>query len=517
MPLALRRDRSRLHRPGHRRRASPARPATAAASGDDAEQRDEGGAAADVLGRSGHRFGSARFGGGNQAISGCRPSTVEASCTRFRRPATRRAATYHIAYQVVGNGPIDLVFVPGFVSNVEHGWEDPPSRSFYRAPGVVRAPDPVRQARHRHVGSRGAATAADARGAHGRRARGAWTPPGRSARRSVGVSRAVPMSLLFAATYPERTAALVLVGTFARIAWAPDYPLGARAGRVGRAAGADGRAAGARASCSAPSRSRSPRIRRRVEWWARFQRAGVQSRGGGGADAHGLRDRRAHDPAGDPRADAGPPPQRGSPGAASSTPRYLAAPHPGRQVRRAARRRTTCFFAGDADADPRRDRGVPHRRAPRRASPTASSRPSCSPTSSARPSGPRSSATRAGATLLDAPRRACARRQLERFRGREVDTAGDGFFATFDGPARAIRCAAGDPRSASAPLGLEVRAGLHTGECEVIGDEGRRHRRPHRRARRGAGRRRRGARVEHGQGPGRRLGDRRSPTAARMR
>jgi class 3 adenylate cyclase len=62
------------------------------------------------------------------------------------------------------------------------------------------------------------------------------------------------------------------------------------------------------------------------------------------------------------------------------------------------------------------------------------------------------------------------RRELQRFRGREIDTAGDGFFAAFDGPARAIRCAkavVGD----SANLGVEVRAGLHTGECEILGDK----------------------------------------------
>jgi class 3 adenylate cyclase len=61
-----------------------------------------------------------------------------------------------------------------------------------------------------------------------------------------------------------------------------------------------------------------------------------------------------------------------------------------------------------------------------------------------------------------------ARRQLERFRGREVDSAGDGFFAAFDGPARAIRCAEAI-RDGARPLGLEVRAGVHTGECEVMG------------------------------------------------
>ncbi len=62
------------------------------------------------------------------------------------------------------------------------------------------------------------------------------------------------------------------------------------------------------------------------------------------------------------------------------------------------------------------------------------------------------------------------RGELQRFRGREIDTAGDGFFAAFDGPARAVRCACavGD---AVRPLGIELRAGVHTGECEVMGDK----------------------------------------------
>jgi class 3 adenylate cyclase len=62
------------------------------------------------------------------------------------------------------------------------------------------------------------------------------------------------------------------------------------------------------------------------------------------------------------------------------------------------------------------------------------------------------------------------RRQLDRFDGREIDTAGDGFFATFDGPAKAIRCGRAIIESASA-LDLEVRAGLHTGEVEILGDK----------------------------------------------
>lgn len=58
------------------------------------------------------------------------------------------------------------------------------------------------------------------------------------------------------------------------------------------------------------------------------------------------------------------------------------------------------------------------------------------------------------------------RRELLRFRGREIDTAGDGFFATFDGPARAIRCACAIA-DGMRELGLPIRAGLHTGECEM--------------------------------------------------
>jgi class 3 adenylate cyclase len=71
--------------------------------------------------------------------------------------------------------------------------------------------------------------------------------------------------------------------------------------------------------------------------------------------------------------------------------------------------------------------------------------------------------------LLDA-HDAVVRSQLSRFRGREVNTSGDGFLAMFDGPQRAIRCAMAI-RDAVQALGIQVRAGLHTGECEVRGDD----------------------------------------------
>src|SRR5262249_34915161 len=66
---------------------------------------------------------------------------------------------------------------------------------------------------------------------------------------------------------------------------------------------------------------------------------------------------------------------------------------------------------------------------------------------------------------------ALIRRELSRYQGREIDTAGDGFFASgFDGPARAIRCGCAI-RDAVAGIGLRVRVGVHTGECDIVDDK----------------------------------------------
>jgi class 3 adenylate cyclase len=73
-------------------------------------------------------------------------------------------------------------------------------------------------------------------------------------------------------------------------------------------------------------------------------------------------------------------------------------------------------------------------------------------------------------TTLLGRHHAAVRRTLEHYRGREIDSAGDGFFAIFDGPARAIRCALAI-RDGASQLGLELRAGLHTGECELLADK----------------------------------------------
>ena len=100
--------------------------------------------------------------------------------------------------------------------------------------------------------------------------------------------------------------------------------------------------------------------------------------------------------------------------------------------------------------------------------PTGSSPPCCSRTSSTRRGEPSSWVTRGGRSCI-AEHHERIREELRLFRGREIDTAGDGFLATFDGPARAVRCAEAVVRAVQ-PLGIEIRAGVHTGEVELAGD-----------------------------------------------
>ena len=134
-------------------------------------------------------------------------------------PETRyaRSGEFHIAYQVVGTGPLDLVFVPGFVSNVETAWEDPQlAHCFRRLASFARVilfdkrgtgmsdPVPVDQLPTLEQRMDDARAVMDAVGS--------------SRAALVGVSEGGPLSLLFAATHPERTCALVIIGSFARIA-----------------------------------------------------------------------------------------------------------------------------------------------------------------------------------------------------------------------------------------------------------------------------------------------------------
>jgi pimeloyl-ACP methyl ester carboxylesterase len=140
-------------------------------------------------------------------------------------PETRYAKSgdVHIAYQVLGAGPIDLVFVPGFVSNVEATWEQPGRAAFFRrlasfsrlilfdkrGTGMSDRTSQIFTLEQRMEDVHAVMEAAGSKRAA-----------------LFGLSEGGPMSLLFAASYPQRTSAVVLYGTYAKRSWAPDYPFG---------------------------------------------------------------------------------------------------------------------------------------------------------------------------------------------------------------------------------------------------------------------------------------------------
>ena len=310
-------------------------------------------------------------------------------------PETRYAKSgeFHIAYQVIGNGPLDLVFIPGFVSNVETAWDDPQLAHFYRRLASfarvvlfdkrgtgMSDPVPVNQLPTLEQRMDDVRAVMDAVGS--RRAA------------LVGVSEGGPLSLLFSASHPDRTSALVIIGSFARIAWAEDYPCGATdeqmEGMVERMV--SGWGTGVLLSLFAASTAHDPAARAA---WARYQRRG-SSPGAAAAlmtmcnqiDARAVLDsirvptlvlHRTDDRL-----------------VSVEHGRYLARRIPG----------ATCtelpgtdhlFWVGDADAYLDRIEEFITGERPARSTTSACSRRCCSPTSSARPRRRPSSAMRAGA------------------------------------------------------------------------------------------------------------------------
>src|SRR5262247_2267471 len=145
-------------------------------------------------------------------------------------PRTRyvKSGEVHIAYQVLGDGPIDLLWVPGFVSHLEYDWEHPrPARFFRRLASFSRL---IRfDKRGTGLSDRVAIPTLEERMDD---VRAVLDATGSSRAALIGVSEGGPMSLLYAATYPERTSALVLYGSYARRAWAPDHPFGVTSERM---------------------------------------------------------------------------------------------------------------------------------------------------------------------------------------------------------------------------------------------------------------------------------------------
>jgi len=380
------------------------------------------------------------------------------------RPETKyaRSGKLHIAYQVVGEGPFDLVLVPGFISHVEEAWQTPALTRFlsslagfsrlilFDKPGTGLS-DPLP-----------AVAPLDERMDH---VRAVMDAAGSERAALFGISEGGPMSILFAATYPERVSALVLFGTMARFLRDDDYPQGGAPHHLAKIVQQieDGWGEGVLLDMFAPSVADDPKAR---GWWAQFQRRAA-SPGMARSLIEMLAEidvravlpsihtptlvlHRAH--------------ERAVPAGAG---RYLADHIPGaRYVEQPGVDHLP--WLGDVDAlvdeievfltGSRQTREID------RVLATVLFTDIVGSTEHASRLGDRQ-----WRELLEA-HHAAIRRELARMRGREVATAGDGFLATFDGPARAIRCACAI-QEAVKPLGLSLRAGLHTGECEIMGDD----------------------------------------------
>jgi pimeloyl-ACP methyl ester carboxylesterase len=379
-------------------------------------------------------------------------------------PETRYAKSgdVNLAYQVVGKGPLDLVYVPGWISNVELMWDEPAHvhvlerlASFSRLilfdkrgtgmsdpvpldslPTLEQRMDDVRAVLDA-AGSENAAV--------------------------FGFSEGGQMSALFAATYPERTIALVVYGTFAKRIWSPDYPWAPRPDARERELAELERNWATRMDLDQLAPSESEAFKARLATY--FRRSA--SPGAGVAlmrmnTQHDIRPvlpsirvptlvlHRTDDI--DVKVEEG---------------RWIAAQIPGAKYVELEGDAHT-MWGGDTDSlvDEIQEFLTGDRPAPEidRVLATVLFTDIVGSTEKAVELG-----DRRWRELLSS-HDTTVRRSLERFRGREVDSAGDGFLATFDGPARAVRCGVAI-RDALRSLDLEIRAGVHTGECELDGDK----------------------------------------------
>jgi class 3 adenylate cyclase len=374
-------------------------------------------------------------------------------------PETRYAKSgkVRIAYQVVGSGPQDLIFVPGFISNLDHQWDDPGLAHFLsrlasfsrlilfdkRGTGLSDRTGSIPTLEERMDDVR---AVMDAVG---------------SERAAVfGVSEGGAMSMLFAASYPDRCQALVLYGAYAHFfSWVLSADkFEGFLDKIEQSWGT-----GASITVFAPTRASDERFR---QWWARSERLGASPsavlslmRMNSEIDVrHILPTIRTPTlvlhRSGDSRVNV-----EGG--------RYLAQNISGAK------------YVELAGQDHFISAGDDERVADEMAEFLTGSRADVEPD--------RILATVMLTDIVDSTKRALeigdrrwralldqhdriTRLEIERFRGREVKTTGDGFLATFDGPARAIRCAAAIAEGVRS-LDLQVRAGVHTGEIEVKPDD----------------------------------------------
>ena len=367
----------------------------------------------------------------------------------------------HIAYQVTGEGPLDLVCVPGFVSHVEATWQSPASAKYFRR---LASFSRLILFDKRGTGLSDRTSQIFTLEQRMDDVRAVMDAVGSERAALFGVSEGGPMSILFAATYPERTTALVLYGTYAKRAWAEDYPFGWRdkewASFFANTESYWGTPRGLDLDIWAPSIAHDEHARREMATYLR-------SAASPGAVRAVMQMNREIDvrhvlPA--VRVPTLIVHRTGDRNIGIQHARYIA-----EQVSAAKLVELpgndhmpwigdTDFLLGEVEEFLT---GVRHGPELDRVLATVLFTDIVGATEQAAELGDRK-----WRDLL-ARHHSLVRRELNRFRGREIDTAGDAFFATFDGPARAIRCA-GAIRDAMTSLGLTIRAGLHTGECEVM-------------------------------------------------
>ena len=379
-------------------------------------------------------------------------------------PQTRYAKSgdVNIAYQVLGQGPPDLVLIPGWVSNIEIFWEEPAVVRFF-----TRLASFSRLILFDKRGTGLSDRVAEMPNLETRMddVRAVLDTVGSERAALFGYSEGGVLCALFAATYPNRASALIMHGSYARLTAAPDYPWGLneqeRSAFVDQAVREWGAPIGI--DMRAPSMATDERFR---QWWARFLRlsaspAAFATLSHMNADMdirqvlpairvptlilHSVNDRNLD--------------VRGS--------RYLAERIPGAKlVELSGPDHVPWLSDADIVVDEVEEflTGARHAPEPERVLATVMFTDIVGASERAAGLG-----DRRWHDLLDS-HHALIRRQLNHFRGREIDTAGDGFLATFDGPARAVRCASTISDGVRS-LGIEVRAGLHTGECEMMGDK----------------------------------------------
>lgn len=383
----------------------------------------------------------------------------------MEQPATQYAynGRLHIAYQVFGEGAHDLVLVPAFITNVELWWDWPEVVRFYRRLAAFsRVIIFDRQGVGLSDPARPGATFED------------WLDDLRSVMDAVDSERAAlygaadggAVATLFAATYPERTAALILYGSYARRTWAPDYPWAPEEDFHKRAFEIYEQKWGREPvglGSAAPSLAHDQRFR---EIYVRGQRFSASP--GAAADWYRIA---SEIDIRNVLASVSVPTlvlhRKGDRAVDIENGRYLAEHIPSAQFVE-LEGEDHFVFAGDVDAVTdeiaKFVTGSPSPVEADRVLATVMYSDIASSSERATELGDRSYRE-----LLD-QHDAITQGEVERFRGKVIKNRGDGFLAMFDGPTRAIRCAL-SLVEAIRGLGVEIRAGLHSGECELRGDD----------------------------------------------